>query len=116
MHTTETVAQHVLAACDQNTTVVLAGTDVDGKTNEITRFAPLLDQISDLHDTAITADALHCQRDHITYLAKRGANWILTVKGNPPSLHRQLAGLLSNRCPTPLAPATADTAGARSAR
>ncbi|WP_284044644.1 ISAs1 family transposase [Actinoplanes sp. M2I2] len=91
--TTETVAQHVLAACDQNTAVVLAGTDVDGKTNEITRFAPLLDQISDLRDAVITADALHCQRDHITYLAERGANWILTVKGNQPSLHKQLAGL-----------------------
>ena len=91
--TTETVAQHVLAACDQNTAVVLAGTDVDGKTNEITRFAPLLDQISDLRDAVITADALHCQRDHVTYLAERGANWILTVKGNQPSLHKQLAGL-----------------------
>jgi predicted transposase YbfD/YdcC len=91
--TTETVAQHVLAACDQNTAVVLASTDVDGKTNEITRFKPLLDQISDLRDIVITADALHCQRDHITYLAERGAHWILTVKGNQPSLHRQLADL-----------------------
>jgi predicted transposase YbfD/YdcC len=91
--TTETVAQHVLAACDQNTAVVLASTGVDGKTNEITRFKPLLDQISDLRDTVITADALHCQRDHITYLAERGAHWILTVKGNQPSLHNQLAGL-----------------------
>ena len=30
---------------------------------------------------------------HITYLAERGAHWILTVKGNQPSLHKQLAGL-----------------------
>ncbi|MCX4458102.1 hypothetical protein OG585_36820 [Streptomyces sp. NBC_01340] len=49
--------------------VVLASTDVDRKTNEITRFAPLLDQISDLRGTVITVDALHCQRDHVTYLA-----------------------------------------------
>ncbi|MEU5905325.1 ISAs1 family transposase [Micromonospora sp. NPDC047467] len=61
--------------------------------NEITRFAPLLDQIGDLRDTVITADALHCQREHVDYLAERGAHWILTVKGNQPSLHRQLAGL-----------------------
>jgi predicted transposase YbfD/YdcC len=40
----------------------------------------------------ITADALHCQRDHTTYLAERGAHWILTVKGNQPHLHKQLAG------------------------
>ncbi|WP_407566990.1 ISAs1 family transposase [Polymorphospora sp. A560] len=91
--TADSTAQHVLAACDQNTGVVLASTDVDGKTNEITRFEPLLDQIGDLTNTVITVDALHCQRDHVTYLAKRGAHWILTVKGNQPHLHKQLADL-----------------------
>jgi predicted transposase YbfD/YdcC len=91
--TTHTAARHVMAACDQASSVVLASTDVDGKTNEITRFAPLLDQIGDLRDTLITADALHCQREHATYLAERGANWILTVKGNQPHLHDQLAAL-----------------------
>ena len=60
-------ARHVLAAAEQRTGVVLASTDVDGRTNEITRFGPLLDQISDLRDVVITADALHCQRDHVTY-------------------------------------------------
>ena len=91
--TADTAAQHVLAACDQATGVVVASTDVDGKTNEITRFAPLLDQVRDLRDTVITVDALHCQRDHVAYLAERGAHWILTVKANQPSLHTQLAGL-----------------------
>jgi predicted transposase YbfD/YdcC len=91
--TSDTTARHVLAACDQDTGVVLASTDVDGHTNEITRFAPLLDQIGDLRDTIVTVDALHCQRDHVAYLAERGADWILTVKGNQPSLHQQLAAL-----------------------
>jgi hypothetical protein len=36
----------------------------------------------------ITADALHCQRDHTAYLAERGANWILTVKGNQCATRR----------------------------
>ncbi|WP_444951839.1 hypothetical protein [Micromonospora ureilytica] len=36
---------------------------------------------------------MHCQRDHVTYLAERGAQWILTVKGNQPNLHQQLSGL-----------------------
>jgi predicted transposase YbfD/YdcC len=91
--TADTAAQHVLAACDQNTKTVLASTDVGNKTNEITRFRPLLDQIGDLRGVVVTADALHCQRDHITYLAERGAHWILTAKGNQPHLHKQLAGL-----------------------
>ncbi|KHD73917.1 transposase, partial [Actinoplanes utahensis] len=46
--TGDQAARHVLAACDQTAGTVLASTDVDGKTNEITRFAPLLDQIGDL--------------------------------------------------------------------
>jgi predicted transposase YbfD/YdcC len=91
--TTDSAARHVLAACDQATGVVLASTDVAGKTNEITRFAPLLDQVGDLRDAVITADALHCQRDHVTYLAERGAHWILTVKGNQPNLRAQLTTL-----------------------
>ncbi|MEU9508562.1 hypothetical protein AB0D32_20070 [Micromonospora sp. NPDC048170] len=33
------------------------------------------------------------QREHIDYLAERGAHWILTVKGNQPHLHAQLTAL-----------------------
>ncbi|MGW3809168.1 ISAs1 family transposase [Micromonospora sp. NPDC005113] len=89
----DTVARHVMAAADQATGVVLASTDVDGKTNEITRFGPLLDQLDDLRDSVVTADALHCQREHVIYLAERGAHWILTVKRNQPGLHAQLVDL-----------------------
>jgi hypothetical protein len=92
-------ARHVLAAADQATGVVLASTDGDSKTNEITRFDALLDQIGDLRGVVGPADALHCQRDHVAYLAGRGARWILTVKGNQPILHQQLAGLLWRQTP-----------------
>lgn len=34
----------------------------------------------------VTADALHTQRGHIEYLTGRGADWVLTVKGNQPRL------------------------------
>jgi predicted transposase YbfD/YdcC len=83
----------VMTACDQDTGIVLAGTAGDDTTNEITRFAPLLDQIGDLRDSVVTADALHCQRDHVGYLADRGADWVLTVNGNQPTLHQRLAAL-----------------------
>jgi Transposase DDE domain len=83
--TRDSPARHVLAAADHHTGVVLASTDVDTKTNEITRFADLLDRIADLRGIVVTADALHCQREHVAYLAGRGAHWILTVKGNQPA-------------------------------
>ncbi|WP_433358657.1 transposase [Streptosporangium sp. CA-115845] len=71
--TGDTSARHVLAAAGRATGVVPASTDVNGNTNEITRFAPLLDQIPDLHGAAATADALHCQHEHVAYLADCGA-------------------------------------------
>ncbi|GAA3240804.1 hypothetical protein GCM10010532_081550 [Dactylosporangium siamense] len=72
---------------------------MDTKTNEITRFGILLDQISDLTGVVVTADALHCQREHVTYLAGRGAHWILTAKGNQPALHQQLTNLPWHQAP-----------------
>ena len=65
---------------------------VDGKTNEINAFAPLLDRVN-IVGAIITADALHTQHRHAEYLIGRGAHYVLTVKRNQPSLHRQLAAL-----------------------
>ncbi|HEX2289211.1 MAG TPA: ISAs1 family transposase, partial [Pseudonocardiaceae bacterium] len=85
-------AVHLLAAFDQASGIVLGQTVVDGKTNEINAFVPLLDRI-DITGAIITADALHTQHRHADYLIGRGAHYVLTVKRNQPSLHRQLATL-----------------------
>jgi predicted transposase YbfD/YdcC len=82
-------AGHLFAALDQVSGVVLGQRSVDPKTNEINAFGPLLDRL-DITDSIITADALHTQRAHADYLRGRGAHYILIVKGNQPSLHRQL--------------------------
>ena len=41
----------------------------------------------------MTADALHTQDAHTTYLHERGGHYVFTVKGNRPKLRAQLAGL-----------------------
>jgi len=46
---------------------VLGPTGVGSKTNEISRFRPLLDRLG-LTDTVITANALHTQREHADWL------------------------------------------------
>jgi Transposase DDE domain len=68
--------------------VVLGQAGVDGETNEITRFAPLLLEPLDLAGTVVTADALHTQRDHAEFLVsdKKG-HYIMVVKKNQPSLY-----------------------------
>jgi predicted transposase YbfD/YdcC len=87
--------RHLLAVIDQHTRVVLGQVDVEGKTNEITAFTPLLDTLASINLTGVvvTADALHTQREHVEDLHTRGAHWVFTVKGNQPRLRRQLAGL-----------------------
>ncbi|MFE6178829.1 ISAs1 family transposase [Streptomyces sp. NPDC056464] len=80
------VTGHVtlLAAMD-HTGHVLAQRQVTDKSNEIPAFRPLLDSV-DLTGTVITADALHTQHAHGTYLRERGAHYIAQVKANHPGL------------------------------
>jgi predicted transposase YbfD/YdcC len=77
----------VLSAVRHGDGVTLASREIGAKTNEIPEFAPLLDQIdhTDLAGTVVTADALHAQRDHATYL--------LTIKSNQRCQARQLHAL-----------------------
>ena len=92
-------AAHLLAAIDQQARTVLAQRSVDGKTNEITQFAPLLDPL-DLAGSVITADALQTQRDHADYLVTgKKADYILVVKGNQPGLDCPLRKLPWNTVP-----------------
>jgi predicted transposase YbfD/YdcC len=92
---TEVAGRHLLAVIDHHARVVLGQVAVDGKTSEINRFTPLLDTVTalDLTGVVITVDALHTQREHVADLHARGAHWVLTVKGNQPTLRRQLAAL-----------------------
>jgi predicted transposase YbfD/YdcC len=85
-------SRHLLAAFDQAHGAVLGQVDVAAKTNEIPMFSTLLDRI-DITGAVITADALHAQHGHATYLAGRRAHYLLIVKRNQPGLHAQLAAL-----------------------
>jgi predicted transposase YbfD/YdcC len=83
---------HLLAAMDHADGAVLAQHHVDDSTNEISQFQPLLADL-DLGGVVVTADAMHTQRDHASFLVDRGADYLLVVKANQPTLHAQLVGL-----------------------
>jgi hypothetical protein len=67
-------APHLLACLDHGTGVVLGQVEVGAKTNEITMFSALLDQVADLGGAVVTADAMHAQREHAAYLHRRAAH------------------------------------------
>jgi hypothetical protein len=82
--------KHLLAVLDQHTGTVIGQVDVDGNTNEITRFRPLLDHL-DQTGALVTADALHTQREHARWLVDTTSSaYLFTEKNNQPSLYRQL--------------------------
>ena len=89
---------HLLAALDHAHGAVLGQVEVGAKTNEIPMFPVLLGRM-DITGAVITADAMHAQRGHATYLAGRGAHFLLTVKRNQPGLFAQLAALPWRRVP-----------------
>ena len=85
--------RHLLSALTHTGGMVLGQLEVALKTNEIPMFSTLLDNI-ELLGALVTADAMHCQKDHAKYLVEqRGAHYLLTVKNNQPKLRKQLAQL-----------------------
>ena len=82
----------VLGVYDHAQHLLLTQTAVlDG--DEIAAFTTALATLPDLHEVVVTADALHCQREHATWLRERGGHYLFTVKGNQPTLRRTLAAL-----------------------
>jgi predicted transposase YbfD/YdcC len=72
---------------------VFAQAAVDGKSNEITAFAPPLEPL-DLTGTVITADAMRTQREQARFLVSdKKAHYILVVKKNQPGLYAQVKNL-----------------------
>ena len=66
------------------------------RTNEIGMAIPLLEGC-DLAGKDVTADALLTQRTLASYLVGRQAHYHFTVKGNQPTLERDIALLFENR-------------------
>jgi predicted transposase YbfD/YdcC len=83
---------HLVAAVRHDTGTIAGQRQVPAKTNEIKAFAPLLDTI-DVTGMAITADAMHTQRAHATYLHKRKAFYVFYAMGNQPTLFETLDAL-----------------------
>ncbi|MGC4945796.1 ISAs1 family transposase [Streptomyces sp. DT224] len=90
--TAEKSAVVLLAAMD-HTGTVLAQRQIADKSNEIPAFAPLLETIEDLDGVVVTADALHTQHAHGTYLRSREAPYLAIVKKNHAKLHDRVRHL-----------------------
>jgi predicted transposase YbfD/YdcC len=92
-------APHLVAALAHGIGAVLGQAAVDAKSNEIPAVRDLLKTFTDLAGAVITIDALHTQHDTAQAIIGRHADYVMTVKGNMPTLHKRLKKLPWARIP-----------------
>ena len=90
--TPTTCAPHLVAALDHVTGTVVGQVAVAVKSNEIPAVRDLL-ACFDLTGVVVTVDAMHTQTDTAHAITSAGGAYVFTVKGNTPTLHRQLKAL-----------------------
>ena len=66
---------------------------MDAKSNEIPAVRELLKAFASLAGAVITIDAMHTQADTAQVILGQGADYVMTVKANMPTLHRKLKKL-----------------------
>ena len=86
-------APHLVAALAHGIGAVLGQVAVDAKSNEIPAVRELLKAFASLAGAVITIDALHTQRDTAQVITGRQADYVMTVKGNMPTLYKRLKKL-----------------------
>jgi predicted transposase YbfD/YdcC len=82
-------ALHTLSAYATNARLTLAQLSVPEKTNEITAIPELLDELAQAGQLAgalVTIDAMGCQVDIADTIVAHGADYLLALKGNQPTL------------------------------
>jgi len=96
-------APHLLSAATHDRSLVLAQRQIPSKTNEI----PMATLVDDLRTAGynpaamvFTLDALHTQHTTTRLLECAGAGYVMTVKGNQPSLLAAVINRLREQHPT----------------
>lgn len=78
-------AIHIVSAWACRSRVVLGQVKTDEKSNEITAIPELLNLL-DLQGCIVTTDAMGCQKEIARQIIDQGADYVLALKDNQPSL------------------------------
>jgi predicted transposase YbfD/YdcC len=83
-------ALHLVSAWATGNGLTVGQVAVDAKSNEITAI-PQLMELLDLEGCVVTIDAVGCQKDIAARIVASGADYVLALKDNQPTLHAQVA-------------------------
>lgn len=89
-------AMHMISAFASELGIVLGQLKVDGKSNEITAIPQLLDLL-DVESATITIDAMGCQTKVVEKIVEKKANYVLGLKGNQGTLHKDVQLLFEKK-------------------
>jgi predicted transposase YbfD/YdcC len=93
-------ALHLVSAWATASGLVLGQEATDAKSNEITAIPHLLRLLA-LEGCVVTIDAMGCQRTIAAQLQEQGADYVLALKGNQPTLHATVVTAFADVRATP---------------
>src|SRR5439155_12109827 len=82
-------ALHLVSAWAADSGLVLGQVAVDEKSNEITAIPALLRLLA-LEGCTVTIDAMGCQTAIAAQVVEQGADYVLALKDNHPTLHEKV--------------------------
>lgn len=88
-------ALHSVSAWACGLRLCLGLNSVDCKSNEIPAVQDLIDML-DLQGAVVTVDAMHCQKATAEKIIDKGADYIMIVKGNQPTVYQELNDAIVN--------------------
>jgi predicted transposase YbfD/YdcC len=88
----ETSPIHMVSAWAVKSGICLGQIKVNEKSNEITAIPKLVEALC-LKGCVVTIDAMGCQRDIAEKIIEAKADYTIALKGNQPSLHRDVIAL-----------------------
>lgn len=80
---------HLINAWVTENAIVLGQYATDVKSNEITAIPALL-ELLDIKGAVVSIDAMGCQKNIAKTVREQGADYLLGLKGNHPTLHREV--------------------------
>jgi predicted transposase YbfD/YdcC len=82
-------ALHLVSAWASENRLLLGQQAVDGKSNEITAIPELIKTL-EISGSIVTIDAMGCQKNIAAEIREAGADYVLAVKDNQPTLHEDI--------------------------
>jgi predicted transposase YbfD/YdcC len=86
---------HMVTVFASDCRMVLAQEKVEDKSNEIIAISKLL-ELLDISDSIVTIDAMGCQREVAKNICDKGADYVLSLKGNQGTLHEDIKLLFND--------------------